>query len=76
MAADCRNSDTNTVISDTVVSDAPAHADFPARLSRYVVFGNGTGITLTDYASAGADWNAESREITAGFDTESITSNG
>ena len=68
MAADCRNADIFAAISGDIVSDNPAEPPFPARMSRRMRFGNGTEITLTDYASAGADWNAPERRINVWFD--------
>ena len=68
MAADCRNADIFAAVSKDIVSDTPAKSPFPARLSRRMRFGNGTEITLTDYASAGADWVLPERRINVWFD--------
>ena len=70
MAADCRSADIDTVIGPKIVSDLPARADFETRLCREIAFDNGASLTLVDYASAGSDWTAEKRDITAWFDTE------
>lgn len=69
MAADCRNADIFAAVSKDIVSDTPAEPPFPARLSRKIGFSNGVTLTLTDYASAGADWVLPERRINVWFDT-------
>ena len=69
MAGDCRCADIDTMIGGAIISDIPAEAGFSARLCREITFSNGAKLTLVDYASAGSDWTAPHRDITAWFDS-------
>lgn len=69
LAADCRSADIDSVASSGIRSDRPVSSPFPSRMSRRIVFSNGTKIDMVDFSSAGADWNAPRRYMTVWLDT-------
>gem|GEM_PF-6978984 len=69
LAADCRSADIDSVASSGIRSDRPVSSPFPSRMSRRILFSNGTKIDLVDFSSAGADWNAPRRYMTVWLDT-------
>ena len=68
LAADCRNADIDTKVTPVISSCVPGGRDFPCRLSCDVTFAGGEKLRMTDYASAGADWERPDRFITAWLD--------
>ncbi|MCQ2427538.1 MAG: glycoside hydrolase family 127 protein [Clostridia bacterium] len=70
MAADSRIADIDAVLDDTLLFDLPGESSVQSRLCREMVFGNGTKITLIDYASAGACWDDPADKVTAWFDSK------
>ncbi len=69
-AADERNQDVNVAVSEKIASARVCEKDFACRQALEVRFSNGAVAKLTDYASAGADWNGGKTLVTAWFDKE------
>lgn len=67
-AADERNQDVNVVVSDNIKSEKNVQKDFDCRQALEVEFSNGAVAKLTDYASAGAEWNCGKTLVTAWLD--------
>ncbi len=68
-ALDSRNADINTVAGASVTCEEPAPEDFDCRSSIDVTFDNGTRVRMTDYASAGSDWDRDDCFVTVWMDT-------
>lgn len=68
-ALDCRNADIDAVAGNAAIKEEPAPKDMDCRAPIDVTFDNGTKVRMTDYASAGAEWDKPGCIVTVWMDT-------
>ena len=70
MALDERNQDIDVKVTDKIIKIEPMVTNFASREAYKVTFSNGVSVNMTDYASAGKEWNKPNCRVTVWIDEE------
>lgn len=70
LALDERNQDIDVKVTDKITAFEPMVTNFASREAYKVTFSNGVSVNMTDYASAGKEWNKPNCRVTVWIDEE------